>query len=176
MARRPRYWSLTSGHRHLRQVAGHLEENRQRCLANPSTLRAAPPSRITSPQQAHRGGRASRALPRMPGSGSARAPSEVTISAHGVACLYVGDRFPRVREHQPGARADILGDARFSVTGPEIPRRNEGSGAGRDPSRPAFWLPFQDNTTHNHTPQWTQQVATMTPMGMCIATSGNCMQ
>jgi hypothetical protein len=53
---------------------------------------------------------------------------------------------------------------------------NEGSGAGKDPSKPAFWLPFQDITTHNHTPQWTQQVATMTPMGMCIATGGNCMQ
>jgi len=28
--------------------------------------------------------------------------------------------------------------------------------AAKDPSRPAFWLPFQDITTHNHTPQWTQ--------------------
>jgi hypothetical protein len=28
-----------------------------------------------------------------------------------------------------------------------------------DPSRVAFWLPFQDITTHNHTPQWTQAVA-----------------
>jgi hypothetical protein len=31
--------------------------------------------------------------------------------------------------------------------------------AGTDPSRVAFWLPFQDITKHNHTPQWTQAVA-----------------
>jgi hypothetical protein len=30
---------------------------------------------------------------------------------------------------------------------------------GADPSRVAFWLPFQDITTHNHTPQWTQTIA-----------------
>ena len=29
-----------------------------------------------------------------------------------------------------------------------------------DTSHVAFWLPFQDITTHNHTPQWTQTVAT----------------
>jgi hypothetical protein len=35
--------------------------------------------------------------------------------------------------------------------------------AGADPSRVAFWLPFQDITTHNHTPQWTQAVAPPPP-------------
>jgi hypothetical protein len=29
---------------------------------------------------------------------------------------------------------------------------------GLDPSRPGFWLPFQDKTTNNHIPQWTTQV------------------
>jgi hypothetical protein len=29
---------------------------------------------------------------------------------------------------------------------------------GMDPSGPAFWLPFQDVTTHNHIAQWTQQI------------------
>jgi hypothetical protein len=45
-----------------------------------------------------------------------------------------------------------------------------------DPSYPAFWLPFQDVTTHNHTAQWTQTVVTLPPndMGMCIANGANC--
>jgi hypothetical protein len=29
----------------------------------------------------------------------------------------------------------------------------------RDPSRVAFWLPYQDISTHNHTAQWTEQQA-----------------
>jgi hypothetical protein len=31
-------------------------------------------------------------------------------------------------------------------------------GGGIDTSFNAFWLPFQDSTSHNHIPQWTQQV------------------
>jgi hypothetical protein len=41
---------------------------------------------------------------------------------------------------------------------------------------PAFFLPFQDISTHNHTPQWTQEVANM-PVpdgGVCIPVSGGC--
>jgi len=30
--------------------------------------------------------------------------------------------------------------------------------AGTDPTAPAFWLPFQDITTNNHIPQWTEAV------------------
>jgi len=46
-----------------------------------------------------------------------------------------------------------------------------------DPSFPAFFLPFQDITTHNHTPQWTQQVVTMplVDAGVCVGNGGNCM-
>jgi hypothetical protein len=53
---------------------------------------------------------------------------------------------------------------------------NLSAAAGQDPSRVAFWLPFQDITTHNHTPQWTQQVATMPPPPptMCVPTGGSC--
>jgi hypothetical protein len=43
-------------------------------------------------------------------------------------------------------------------------------------SFPAFFLPFQDISTHNHTPQWTQEVANM-PVpdgGVCIPVSGGC--
>ena len=44
-----------------------------------------------------------------------------------------------------------------------------------DPSRPAFWLPFQDITTHNHTPQWTQSAAPPPDAGApCIPNNGNC--
>ena len=45
-----------------------------------------------------------------------------------------------------------------------------------DPSFPAFLLPFQDITTHNHTPQWTQEVANMPQpdAGACIPVGGGC--
>jgi hypothetical protein len=53
-----------------------------------------------------------------------------------------------------------------------------------DPSFPAFWLPFQDPTTHNHTAQWTTTIVgpspspePCVPLGMsCIhSTSGCCL-
>ncbi|MGO9835643.1 MAG: hypothetical protein ACLP1X_15665 [Polyangiaceae bacterium] len=49
---------------------------------------------------------------------------------------------------------------------------------GVDPSFPAFLLPFQDITTHNHTPQWTQEVVTMplVDAGTCVPTGGSCQQ
>jgi hypothetical protein len=38
--------------------------------------------------------------------------------------------------------------------------------SNKDPSGPAFWIPYQDITTHNHTAQWTQQhVAPPPPPG-----------
>jgi hypothetical protein len=45
-----------------------------------------------------------------------------------------------------------------------------------DPSFPAFFLPFQDISTHNHTPQWTQEVANMPvpDAGTCIPVGGGC--
>jgi hypothetical protein len=48
--------------------------------------------------------------------------------------------------------------------------------ASSDPSKVAFWLPFQDITTHNHTPQWTQAVASTPPpdAGTCIPANGDC--
>jgi hypothetical protein len=46
----------------------------------------------------------------------------------------------------------------------------------QDPSMPAFWLPFQDITTHNHTPQWTQSVAPPPDAGACMMAGGNCTQ
>jgi hypothetical protein len=44
-----------------------------------------------------------------------------------------------------------------------------------DPSKVGFWLPFQDITTHNHTPQWTQKLATQ-DAGACVPSGGNCQQ
>jgi hypothetical protein len=44
----------------------------------------------------------------------------------------------------------------------------EAQGAGTDPSGVAFWIPYQDLTTHNHTAQWTQQLTTVPPpVGKC---------
>jgi hypothetical protein len=47
--------------------------------------------------------------------------------------------------------------------------------AVQDPSFKAFWLPYQDITTHNHTPQWTQSAAGMPPpdAGACIPMNGS---
>jgi hypothetical protein len=50
---------------------------------------------------------------------------------------------------------------------------NLSEAVGQDPSHVAFWLPFQDITTHNHTPQWTQQTA-KAPPAMCVAQGGSC--
>ena len=44
----------------------------------------------------------------------------------------------------------------------------------KDPSFPAFWLPFQDITTHNHTPQWTQKTANQ-DAGGCVMMGQSCM-
>lgn len=45
-----------------------------------------------------------------------------------------------------------------------------------DPSRPAFWLPFQDDSTHNHTPQWTQSTAPPPDAGACMMSGNACSQ
>jgi len=46
-----------------------------------------------------------------------------------------------------------------------------------DPSFPAFYLPFQDITTHNHTPQWTEEIVTppVADAGVCVMTGGSCL-
>src|ERR1019366_4811065 len=46
----------------------------------------------------------------------------------------------------------------------------------KDPSRPGFWLPFQDVTTHNHTPQWTQNTAPPPDAGACVQNGNSCTQ
>jgi hypothetical protein len=46
-----------------------------------------------------------------------------------------------------------------------------------DPSGVAFWLPYQDMTTHNHTAQWTEQVSQPMPDGgpcTCSPLLGSC--
>jgi hypothetical protein len=47
-----------------------------------------------------------------------------------------------------------------------------------DPSGVAFWIPYQDPTTHNHTAQWTQQIGQNQPPppppAMCTPLYGKC--
>lgn len=43
-------------------------------------------------------------------------------------------------------------------------------GRGRDTSWPAFWLPFQNVTSHNHSAQWVGHVVTRT----CVMENGTC--
>ena len=54
---------------------------------------------------------------------------------------------------------------------------SENSGT-KDPSYPAFWIPYQDMTTHNHTAQWTEQAAPPMqppPVGcQCSMANGPC--
>jgi hypothetical protein len=105
----------------------------------------------------------------------------------------------RVRNHKPGMYQCYPAD---SYEDPGAPHHqpfqaacqqpqlwmaaiNLSAASGADPSRVAFWLPFQDIKTHNHTPQWTQAVATTPPpppppgmydAGSCIPSSGDCHQ
>ncbi|HEY2748678.1 MAG TPA: hypothetical protein VGL86_28860 [Polyangia bacterium] len=48
--------------------------------------------------------------------------------------------------------------------------------SGVDTSRPAFWLPFQDPTAHNHIAQWVVQLVGGPPAdgGMCTASGAAC--
>jgi hypothetical protein len=97
----------------------------------------------------------------------------------------------RVRNHQPGMYQcyppdsyQLAGGQHHSTFDPlcQQPKLwmaaiNLSEAKGTDPSFPAFYLPFQDITTHNHTPQWTQQVVTM-PLpeaGTCVMSGGNCL-
>ncbi|MDP8999638.1 MAG: hypothetical protein M3O46_05950, partial [Myxococcota bacterium] len=47
----------------------------------------------------------------------------------------------------------------------------------KDPSGPAFWLPYQKITTHNHTAQWTQEIVKTPPPpvdgGVCSCQAAN---
>jgi hypothetical protein len=45
----------------------------------------------------------------------------------------------------------------------------EAQGGTVDPSSVAFWIPYQDMTTHNHTAQWTEQIIQNPPpdAGVC---------
>jgi hypothetical protein len=47
---------------------------------------------------------------------------------------------------------------------------------GGDPSFPAFWLPFQDSTAHNHIAQWVVQIVPppLPDGGACIPGNGPC--
>jgi hypothetical protein len=44
--------------------------------------------------------------------------------------------------------------------------------AGQDGSFPAFWLPFQDFTAHNHIAQWVDTV--VTPPAGCSDVGSDC--
>jgi hypothetical protein len=44
--------------------------------------------------------------------------------------------------------------------------------AGKDPSFPAFWLPFQDYSAHNHIAQWVETIITQPPG--CAQTGASC--
>jgi hypothetical protein len=95
----------------------------------------------------------------------------------------------RVRNHKPGMFQCYPADSAEDPGAPHgqsfdplcqqpqlwMAAINLGEAGTGDPSFVAFWLPFQDITTHNHTPQWTQQTMSLgPPPKACIATGGNC--
>jgi len=66
----------------------------------------------------------------------------------------------------PNCQQPQIWMAAINISGGEM-------GQVSDPSYPAFWLPYQDITTHNHTAQWTSSVVTM-PNGMCAKSGESC--
>ena len=113
-------------------------------------------------------------------------------SYHGNRLLWITfsstrDYGVRVRNHKTGMyqcyppdSVEIPGGAHHSTFDPlcQQPQLwmapiNLSENTGGDPSFPAFWLPFQDITTHNHTPQWTQAAA-QPPPASCVPSGGNC--
>jgi hypothetical protein len=76
------------------------------------------------------------------------APFEQSLGSETVFWLTVSSIRPYVPELPSGGLPQIW-MAAFHVTRAE---------AGLDPSRPGFWLPFQDLSTNNHIPQWTKVV------------------
>jgi hypothetical protein len=50
-----------------------------------------------------------------------------------------------------------------------------GEAGGLDTSFPAFWLPFQDLNSHNHTAQWVTTIVTEPPPdGGCVNVGNTC--
>ena len=47
-------------------------------------------------------------------------------------------------------------------------------GKGLDTSVAAFWLPFQDSTSHNQIAQWTQKVVANSDAGCVILEGSGC--
>jgi hypothetical protein len=54
----------------------------------------------------------------------------------------------------------------------------DGSMDTKDRSFPAFWLPFQDVNSHNHTAQWVEKLQSSSPPGSdaaaCVPVAGDC--
>jgi len=93
----------------------------------------------------------------------------------------------------PSDSAEAPGTAHHSTFGPRCqepqlwmaPINLSEAQGNRDPSRVAFWIPYQDITTHNHTAQWTWVPTQQTTpdgggcscsmlYGPCGATNGGC--
>ncbi|MDP9035759.1 MAG: hypothetical protein M3O50_13225 [Myxococcota bacterium] len=55
-------------------------------------------------------------------------------------------------------------------------RLDEAFNGTTDPSGVAFWIPYQDPSTHNHTPQWTHQPdQPLPPASQCIPSGQSCL-
>jgi hypothetical protein len=99
----------------------------------------------------------------------------------GMTQCYPADSYetPGAQHGQPFAatcQQPQLWMAAVDVTTAMVPHRVTPD-AVIDPSKQPFWLPFQDITSHNHTPQWTQRRALPPDAGVpCQNQGGNCMQ
>jgi hypothetical protein len=83
--------------------------------------------------------------------------------------------YPPDSAEQPGAAHGLPFDPLCQQPKLWMAAINLSEGQGGDPSFAAFYLPFQDITTHNHTPQWTQQVVNPPPPPpKCVMTGGSC--
>jgi hypothetical protein len=85
--------------------------------------------------------------------------------------------YPPDSYEQPGASHGAAFDPLCKQPKLWMAAINLSGSAGKDPSYPAFFLPFQDLATHNHTPQWTQQPTPTSfagGAGTCVAAGGAC--
>jgi hypothetical protein len=84
---------------------------------------------------------------------------------------------PHHQSFAPQCQQPQLWMAAIDVTAAVTPHRvpNATPKVVVDPSRVAFWLPFQDINTHNHTPQWTQRAPGLPDAGTpCVSSGGDC--
>jgi hypothetical protein len=83
---------------------------------------------------------------------------------------------PHGSQFDPTCQQPQLWMAAIDVTVAAQPQFVIKPDAVKDPSFKAFWVPYQDITTHNHTPQWTHYEVPTDAGAPCVPQGGDCTQ